>query len=45
MNLRVLPDVYAICRLEPDASIPAWAKGHFVSITYTQFELSIVCLE
>lgn len=43
MRLRVLPEIYSVCRLEPEASIPSWAKGQFVSITYTQQELSIVC--
>ena len=37
---------YAICRLEPDASVPAWAEGgRFLSITRTANELSIVCEE
>ena len=40
----VLPDAYAVCRLRPDASIPAWAtEGAFCSITRTSAELSIVC--
>lgn len=43
MNLILLQDAYAICRLEPTASIPTWAKGNFISITYTPKELSIVC--
>ena len=45
MTLTVWGEHYAICRLEPASSIPVWPKGHFVSITYTQQELSIVCLE
>jgi hypothetical protein len=37
----------AVCRLPPEASLPAWALagGEFVSITRTSDELSIVCAE
>lgn len=38
-----MPGTYAVCRLKPDAVLPAWAQGPFVSITYTEEELSIVC--
>jgi hypothetical protein len=38
--------MYAICRLEPEATIPDWANaGGFISITRTSDELSLVCLE
>ena len=43
MTLDLLPDSYAICRLNPDAALPAWAAGAFCSITRTPGELSIVC--
>ena len=44
LTLIVLEGTYAVCRLSPDASIPAWATaGPFVSITRTAEELSIVC--
>ena len=44
LKFRQLPNPYAIVRLAPDASIPAWAtKGDFTSITRTAEELSIVC--
>jgi hypothetical protein len=44
--LTVLPDRYAICRLEPKADVPHWAlKGDFVSLSRTPDEVSIVCLE
>src|SRR5215510_690699 len=37
---------FAICRLEPDADIPLWARqGSFCSITRTADELSVVCLD
>lgn len=43
LTLSLLPDTYAICRLDPEAHIPDWAcAGDFVSITRTSDELSIV---
>lgn len=41
--VELLPNTVAVCRLAPDAAIPEWAQGEFVSITRTQEELSIVC--
>jgi hypothetical protein len=39
-------DLYAICRFEPGASVPAWASGErFLTVTRTASELSIVCEE
>ncbi|GGY07957.1 ACT domain-containing protein [Massilia dura] len=36
---------YAVCRLAPNAAIPAWADGTgFVTISRSAHELSIVCL-
>ena len=44
LKFRRLPDTFAICRLAPDAPIPAAiANASFVSITRTAEELSIVC--
>jgi hypothetical protein len=43
LALRVLPGVYAICRLPADAGVPDWAQGEWLSITRTPDELSIVC--
>jgi len=44
MNLTILPDTFALCRLSADEIVPEWAMiGEFVSITHTQDELSIVC--
>ena len=46
LTLTVLPDRYAICRLDASAPVPEWAgHGEFVSITRAADELSIVCLE
>jgi hypothetical protein len=42
-TLKLLPDTFAICRLDPDAPTPDWEQGEFVSITRTPEELSIVC--
>ncbi len=45
-TLSVLPETFAICKLDRDSSIPAWAtSGMFVSITRTPDELSVVCPE
>ena len=44
LTLTVLPDAFAVCRLNADASIPAWVLGDgFFSITRTDDELSVVC--
>jgi len=46
MNLTILSDTFAICRLGPAEDVPEWAMiGEFVSITHTSDELSIVCAE
>jgi len=48
MDLTVLPEPLAICRLPPTDRIPSWAlEEHesLVSITRTPEELSIVCPE
>jgi hypothetical protein len=42
-TLSILPELFAVCRLAPDAPVPAWAAGPFVSITRTPDELSAVC--
>ncbi|MBI5767349.1 MAG: ACT domain-containing protein [Verrucomicrobia bacterium] len=39
----MLPDTFAVCRLECGAAWPAWARGSFVSVTATDDELSVVC--
>jgi hypothetical protein len=46
LTLTILPDTFAVCRLDGTAAIPAWATaGEFFSITRTSDELSIVCLQ
>lgn len=41
----LLKGCFAVCRLGPDAPVPIWARGEFVSITRTAQELSVVCDE
>jgi len=44
LTITVHPELYAICRLDPHAEVPAWAKGErFFTISRTKGELSIVC--
>ena len=43
-KLELLPDSYAVCRLDKNAPVPDWAtQGLFSSITRTARELSVVC--
>lgn len=39
------PERLAIARLPPDATVPAWARGAFVTVSRTATELSIVCAQ
>lgn len=43
LRLSVLPVPVAVCRLAPEAGMPAWIRGAFTSATRTADELSIVC--
>lgn len=47
LTLSVLPQMYAVCRLDPNGHIPYWALlgDDFVSLTRTHTELSVVCLQ
>ena len=47
MKLIVLPDHFSVLKLDPQEDIPSWVfkNKHFVSVTYTDEELSIVCPE
>lgn len=46
LSLSILPETYAIARLEPAAPVPDWAlAGSLSSVTRTGGELSIVCRE
>ena len=44
--LEVLPERFAIAKLQADSEVPAWVQGGpLVSVTRTPAELSIVCAE
>ena len=44
LNLRTLPDSYAVVRLQPGSELPDWVdKGPFRSVTRTDHEASVVC--
>jgi hypothetical protein len=44
MQLRTLPESYAIVRLQPGSELPDWVdKGPFRSVTRTANEVSVVC--
>ncbi len=46
LTLTVLPERYAISRLDPKAEVPLWSgSGQFTSVSRTPDELSIVCAE
>ncbi len=46
LTLTLLPDPFAVCRLDREALIPDWAQtSGFYSITRTHDELSIVCFQ
>jgi hypothetical protein len=46
LTLSVLNDVFAVCRLDAQSPIPAWAmRGEFFSATRAQDGISIVCLQ
>ncbi|HEY1435187.1 MAG TPA: ACT domain-containing protein [Thermoanaerobaculia bacterium] len=44
LDLDILPETFAICRLDPSGPLPPWAEsGALRSATRTPSELSIVC--
>lgn len=43
LSLKLLPGKLAVCRLDANASVPAWAAGELTSVTRTEDELSVVC--
>ena len=46
LDLEVLPERLAVCRLSPGEKVPSWAfESRFFSVTRTERELSIVCGE
>jgi uncharacterized protein len=46
LTLSLMPQKYAVCELQPNGHIPTWALiGDFVSLTRTDRELSVVCMQ
>lgn len=46
LTLKLLKEKYAVARLNKESEVPSWGfKGEFYSVTKTEDELSIVCLE
>lgn len=46
LSLTIVPGHFAVCRLDGQEAVPAWALGgDFFSITRTAEELSMVCRE
>lgn len=43
LDLLLLPEELALCRLEPDEPPPEWSRGGFVATVRTDEELSVVC--
>ncbi len=43
MRLEPLDAELAICRLDPGAAIPSWARGELVATVRTGAELAVVC--
>jgi hypothetical protein len=45
LDVVLLPEEYAVCRLDPDAVVPGLSSGEGVlSITWTPSETSIICV-
>lgn len=46
LTMSLLKDIYGVCRLDRGSKIPDWAyEGPFYSISNTEDELSIVCVQ
>ncbi len=47
LTLTILPQKYAVCRLDPNGPIPYWALlgDDFISLTRTKVELSVACVQ
>jgi uncharacterized protein len=44
LKLSLLPDLLAVCRLEPGQEMPAWSTaGDFSSVSRIREELSVIC--
>jgi len=46
LRFRLLPDLYSVARLPPEAPLPEWPQGRdLYSVTRTSREVSVVCVE
>jgi hypothetical protein len=47
LKMKLLEGVYGVCRLGSAEPVPGWAgsRGGFLSVTRTEDELSVVCLQ
>ena len=46
LNLTILPECFAVCKLDRKEKLPDWALGaSLCAITYTRDELSVICSE
>ena len=45
LPLEIIPQTLAVCRLPPNAPVPQWAAGDFVTISRTPEELSITAVQ
>ena len=46
LTLHLMPQKYAVCQIQHNGHIPTWALiGDFVSLTRTDHELSVVCMQ
>jgi hypothetical protein len=46
LDLRIIPERVAVCRLAADSAVPVWIGGTgFRSVTWTGDETSVVCAE
>lgn len=45
LTLTLLPEAYKIVQFPAETMLPAFSKSHFVSVTFTEEEISVVCPE
>lgn len=43
LDLLLGDEELALCRLDPEEAVPAWARGSFVATVRTPEELSVIC--
>lgn len=45
LEFEILAQRLAIARLAPEAPVPDWARGEFVTVSRTRAELSVICAQ